>query len=477
MYQDKKVLVAGGTGTIGIPLVKKLIGLGAKVTVVSIDSPEYARMVFGDKINFIKSDLTDLGNCLKLTRGQDFVFNLVGIKGSSGIGETKVASYLVPMLWFQTNLMEASFRNNVSRYLFVSSICGYPQSTKPKKEDSIWDGMPKQNDRIPGLAKRIGEIQGEAYLCEHGWDAVRIVRPSNVYGPFDDFNPKSAQVIPALIRRMIDKENPLKVWGDGSMIRDFIFSEDVADGMLLALEKAPPCLPINLGKGEGCTIKKLAETIAKYVPTPPAIEWDSSKPAVDPVRVLDTERAKELIEFEPKTTLEQGIKKTINWFLNNQELANKNKECFELHQDQGNKSQKANLLYLPTFADLIDQLTIDQIKEVLKPENKDSYAGEMKKIAHDIDMLIEEKQLKLSARMIRIIIALAQLNLHIWNRKDKMQQDSEHYSDLLKLSHQLNGLRNQMKNLILEEAGYKEASARKTNFNTDGLEDWKISIE
>jgi len=139
-------------------------------------------------------------------------------------------------------------------------------------------------------------------------------------------------------------------------------------------------------------------------------------------------------------------------------------------------NEKNDRLYLPTLADLIDQLAIDQIKEVLKPENKKSYAGEMKKISHDIDVLIEEKQLKLSARMIRIIIALAQLNLHIWHHKDKMQQDQERYSDLLKFAHQLNGLRNQMKNLILEETGYKEPSAKKTNFNTDGLDGWEISI-
>jgi len=249
MYKNKKVLVAGGTGTIGISLVRLLKELKAKVTVASIDDPVYSRMVLGNGVRFVKTDLTSLKNCIKVTRGQDYVFNLVGIKGSTGIGETKVASYLVPMLWFQTNLMEASFRNSVSRYLFVSSICAYPQSDKPKTEDILWDGMPKQNDRIPGIAKRVGEIQGEAYMLEHGWDAVRIVRPSNVYGPYDDFNPATAQVIPSLIRRVLDGENPMRVWGDGSAIRDFIYSEDAAYWMLVAMEKAPPCLPINIGSG------------------------------------------------------------------------------------------------------------------------------------------------------------------------------------------------------------------------------------
>jgi GDP-L-fucose synthase len=323
MYNNKKVLVAGGTGTIGIPVVKRLIEAGATVAVISMDSSEYASMLFGDKVIFQQSDLTNMDNCLAVTRGQDYVFNLVGNKGSVGIGETRVADYFVPMLWYQTNLMEASFRNSLSRYLFVSSICGYPQSSAPKQEDTMWDGMPKQNDRFPGLAKRIGEIQGETYLRQYGWDAVRIVRPSNVYGPFDDFNPATAQVIPALISRMINGENPVKVWGDGSAVRDFIFSEELANWLLVALEKAPPCVPINLGSGKGTTIKELAETISQCVPEPPQIEWDKTKPSGDPIRLLSIERAKELLGFRVKTELKEGIKKTVDWYLHHRDLASK----------------------------------------------------------------------------------------------------------------------------------------------------------
>ncbi len=468
MYKDRKVLVAGGTGTIGIPLVKRLIELKANVTVVSMDSVEYSRAVLGDKVFFMRRDLTNFNNCLDATKNQDYVFNLVGIKGSTGIGETKVASYFVPMLRFQTNLMEASFRNGVSRYLFVSSVCAYPQSSLPKEEDCLWNGLPKQNDRIPGLAKRIGEVQGEAYLQEYGWEAVRIVRPSNVYGPFDDFDPATAQVIPALIRRMIDGENPVKVWGDGSAVRDFIFSEEVAYWMLVALEKAPPCVPINLGSGKGTAIKELAETIAQCVSEPPRIEWDTAKPSGDSVRILSMERAKKLIGFQSKTNLKEGIKKTVDWYLGNAELA---------HPKKGYTMRRKERRYLLPLAELIDRLTIDQIKEVLIPENKESCAEEMKKLAHDIDLIIEERELKLSARLIRIIIMLSQMNLHIWYNKDKMQKDPEHYSELLKFAHQLNGIRNQMKNLLLEETGDKEKSAVRTNFDTDGLEGWDISIE
>src|SRR3972149_5038425 len=132
--------------------------------------------------------------------------------------------------------------------------------------------------------------------------------------------------------------------------------------------------------------------------------------------------------------------------------------------------------YLQPCAELVDSLTINQIKEVRLPGQKELFAREMEKIAHDIDLIIEERGLKLSARLIRIIVAMAQMNLHIWHNKDAMQQDPSRYTELLKLAHQLNGVRNQMKNLLLEEVGDKEKSARKTNYNTDGLKGWDISI-
>lgn len=138
-----------------------------------------------------------------------------------------------------------------------------------------------------------------------------------------------------------------------------------------------------------------------------------------------------------------------------------------------NKKRK----FLLPLTELIDRLTIDQIKEVLIPEHKENFAKEMELLCHDIDLIIEEKGLKLSSRHIRIIIAISQMNLHIWLNKDQMQKDPEKYMDLLKFSHQLNGIRNQMKNLLLEETGDREKSAERTNFNVDGLEGWEISIK
>ena len=320
-YRNKNVLVAGGTGTIGIPVVKLLMEKGANITVVSMDPPDYARKVLEPEVRFLQKDLTNFENCMKYTKNMDFVFNLVGIKGSVGIGETKVASYFFPMVLYQTYLMEASFRNSVSRYLFTSSICSYPQLDHPKEEDEIWSGIPKQNDRFPGLLKRIGEIQGLAYLLEHKWEAVRIVRPSNVYGPFDDFNPETAQVIPALVARAIKGENPLKVWGDGTVQRDFIYSNDCAFWLTVALEKAPPCVPINIGSGFPVTIREVTETILKHVPNPPPVEWDTEKPSGDPIRILDLNRAIELLEFKSITPFDIGISSLIEWYLESKDLA------------------------------------------------------------------------------------------------------------------------------------------------------------
>lgn len=320
MYKGKKVLVAGGTGTIGIPLVRMLLEKGSDVTVVSLDTEEYAKSVIGRDVRFKRMDLTQTSNCLSATKDKDYVFNLVGIKGSVGIGETKVASYFVPMLRFQTNLMDAAFKSGVSRYMFVSSVCIYPQASE-HFEDNAWNGMPKQNDRIPGLAKRIGEIQGETYLKEHGWDAVRIIRPSNVYGPFDDFNPATAQVIPSLISRALSGESPLNVWGDGTAIRDFVYSKEVAHWLLKALEKAPPCVPINLGSGIGFSIREVADVVSRLQSPPTEVTWDVSKPMGDPIRIMNMDRAKEYLDFKRIYSLEEGIRETVEWIRKNPELA------------------------------------------------------------------------------------------------------------------------------------------------------------
>lgn len=327
-YCGKKVLVTGGTGTVGAVVVRRLVQYGARVTVVSIDSPERVAQVLDDPSLFVHGDLRDYETCLKLAEGMDYVIHLMAVKGNSQAGVSRVASAFVPFVLCNTNMMEAAFRSGVSRYLYVGSICEYP-ALELRHEDQVWDGPPQANDRYTGIAKRAGEAQAETYLHEHGWDAVRIVRPSNIYGPFDDFDPRTAQVIPALIARMAKAEGPVKIAGDGSAIRDFIFAEDVVQGMLLALAAAPPCVPINLGSGARISIKTVAETIARLMPKPPVLEWDASRAVGDSVRVLDVERARELLGFQAETPLEVGISTTIDWYIKNQEIADRRGK--ELH--------------------------------------------------------------------------------------------------------------------------------------------------
>jgi len=322
-YRGKKVLVAGGTGTIGIPLVKELLKREAVVTTVSLDSNEYVHKVLGSNVSHFQLDLTDMENCLSVVSGQDYVFNLLGRKGSVGIGGTKAASYFYPALVGQTHLMEAAFRHRIERFLYVSSVCGYPNKNTPREEDCWWDGKPTQNDGFIGLVKRIGEIQAETYMKEHQWDAVRIVRPTVVYGPYDNFNSDTGHVIPALICRIIDGENPLVVWGDGSAIRDFIYSKELVRWMLIAMEKAPPCFPINLGSGIGYTIKDLVTTILKVVKKSPIVDWGVNKPVGDLVRILSMDRAKKYLGFELEIELEEGIRRTIDWYCNRKKLNDK----------------------------------------------------------------------------------------------------------------------------------------------------------
>ena len=306
-YKDKNVLVTGGTGLIGMPLVKKLSELGAKLTVVSLDkSPDLDK-----SINFINLDLRSFDNCLKACADQEIVFNLIGVKGSPKMTLENPASFFIPTITFSINMMEAARQSAVQRYLFTSSI-GVYQPADIFNEDEVWSTFPSENDRFAGWAKRMGELQAQAYEIQYKWDKISIVRPANVYGPHDNFDPKNAMVIPSLINRATMGERPLTVWGDGSPIRDFIYSEDVADGMLEVVRQGYN-KPINLGSGTGVSIKEIATSIAKKMPDECEIVWDITKPAGDSKRLMNTDRAQS-IGIQPKISLDQGIESTIQWY-------------------------------------------------------------------------------------------------------------------------------------------------------------------
>jgi len=322
IYKDKKVLVTGGTGLIGIPLVEILIKKGAKVRIVSLDDPSRAH----PQAEFIRADLTRFENCLKACKEMDYVFHLAGIKGSPAMTSEKPASFFVPTILFNTNMMEAARQCGVKRYLFTSTI-GVYSPAEIFYEDDVWKTFPSENDKFAGWAKRMGELQAEAYKIEYGWKDIVIVRPANVYGPYDNFDPANAMVIPSLIKRAIDGENPLMVWGDGTPIRDFIFAKDVARGMLIALERCPG-YPLNLGSGRGYSIKEVVEIIINNLERKPKIIWDTSKPSGDKKRLMDISKARAL-GWKPEILLESGIKEVMDWYKRNKEIVNKRFNVFK----------------------------------------------------------------------------------------------------------------------------------------------------
>ena len=291
-FKDKNILVTGANGMIGRALVKLLEKESPK-NITTADLPEY--------------DLRSRTDCSFLCHGQDYVFHLAGIKGSPQRCMESPASFSVPMIQFNANMIEAAYEENVEWFLYTSSV-GVYHPAEVFIEDDVWSTFPSENDWYAGWAKRIGEMNVEAYMEEYRWNKCSIVRPANVYGPNDNFG-KWSMVVPSLIKKAMENE-VLSVWGDGSPIRDLIYSDDVARGMI-HMVKNKVTEPVNLGSVTGVTIKQIADIVANYFNID--IEWDITKPMGDMKRLMSTERA-ESYGFSPKVSLENGIIKTIQWY-------------------------------------------------------------------------------------------------------------------------------------------------------------------
>jgi GDP-L-fucose synthase len=319
MFENKTVLVTGGAGMIGRQLVDLLLERKAIVHIADIKQPSG----MPTDVIFHKVDLRSYDSCLQVCENIDFVFNLVGIKCSPRVCIEEPASIMGPMLQFNTNMLEAAMKQNVEWYLYTSTV-GVYEPAEVLREDDVWKTQPSKNDWFGGWAKRMGELQCQAYERQYGQGRCSIVRPANVYGPHDTFDPDSAMVIPSLIRKAFTNDK-LEVWGDGSAIRDFIHAKDVARGMMFVVENKIT-EPLNLGSGDEISIKRIAETIAAAANIP--IEWDTSKPTGDARRVFDMSRADKL-GFKPQISIEEGIKNTIEWYLENQDVANTSKDVFK----------------------------------------------------------------------------------------------------------------------------------------------------
>lgn len=313
MFKNKKVLVTGGAGMIGRQLVDLLVEMGAQVIVADLNKPKDLPMGVG----YVKADLRYFDQCERICLGKDYVFNLVGIKCSPKVTMEQPADIMGPMMQFNTNMLEAAMKANVKWYLYTSTVGVYTPA-EVFYEDDVWKGSPSPNDWYGGWAKRMGELQCEAYTKQRGEGICSIVRPANVYGPYDNFDLKNAMVVPSLIRKAHDNE-VLEVWGDGSPIRDFIHARDVARGMIFAVTNKIT-QPLNLGSGNGVTIKELAEIIADYFDKP--IQWSPEKPSGDAKRLFSMERANSY-GFFPEVSIREGVEDTIEWYLNNQDKINK----------------------------------------------------------------------------------------------------------------------------------------------------------
>ncbi len=316
-FKKKKVLIAGGTGMVGQALIPKLLKSGAKIYIVSMDD---RKLVPKGTKKFFQLDLINMNNCLKVTKKMDCVINLLGITGSPKINYSNPGSFMMSNLYCAVNLLYASEKNKVKRYLYTSTYGVYGENSSMKEFD-MWNHFPSINDRFAGWAKRMGELQIEAYKKEFNFKGLHVIRPANIYGPHANFNPKNSMVVASIIRRVLNKENPLKVWGDGKTIRDFIYSDDVADAIIKVINKNIQ-EPVNVGSGKGVTIKKLVHEIVncKNIKSKPNIVFETSKKSGGKVgdrkRVLNTNLAKKY-KINNKTSLSKGLFETIDWYLKN----------------------------------------------------------------------------------------------------------------------------------------------------------------
>ena len=313
MFKNQKVLVTGGAGMIGRQLVNLLIEKEAQVTVADLNEPND----LPSGVKFVKANLLYFDQCQNICQDQDYVFNLVGIKCSPKVTMEQPADIMGPMMQFNTNMLEAAMKANVKWYLYTSTVGVYTPA-EIFYEDDVWKGSPSPNDWYGGWAKRMGELQCEAYKKQYGEGKCSIVRPANVYGSYDNFDLKNAMVVPSLIRKAFEND-VLEVWGDGSPIRDFIHAKDVARGMMFAVENKIT-QPINLGSGNGVTIKEVAEIVANYFNKP--IQWSPEKPSGDAKRLFSMERANSY-GFYPETSIKEGVENTIEWFILNQDKIEK----------------------------------------------------------------------------------------------------------------------------------------------------------
>lgn len=298
-----KILLTGGYGFLGAKVYEQLIRVGAKPG--NISRPRSKQL-----------DLTILRNCKKAVNGKDLVIHLAAKVGGIGLNREKPGTLFYESAAMGIHLIEAARNAKVKKFVQVGTVCSYPKVPPhiPFREDDLWAGYPEETNAPYGLAKKMLLVQLQAYRQEFGFNGIYIL-PTNLYGPGDNFDPKSSHVIPALIKKFIDAikyhQPQVVVWGTGRPTREFLYVDDAARGIVLAVLKYNKQEPINLGSSYEIRIKDLVKLIANLTGFTGKVVWDSSQPDGQPRRKLDTSRAKKEFGFEANMDFEAGLMNMI----------------------------------------------------------------------------------------------------------------------------------------------------------------------
>lgn len=304
----KKILITGAHGFVGRHLVKNLLKK-RKVPKENLFLPTLEEL-----------DLRKWENCQKAVKGQDIVIHLAAKVGGIGLNREIPGEMFYDNAVMGIQLMEAARQVGIEKFVAIGTICAYPKFTPtPFKEEDLWLGYPEETNAPYGLAKKMLLVQAQAYRQQYGFNAIYLL-PVNMYGPGDKFDPRSSHVIAAAIRRIWEAKkegkNYVEFWGTGNPTREFLYVEDGVEGILLATEKYNKPEPVNLGSGIEISIKDLINLICKLMDFKGEIRWDPSKPDGQPRRRLDVSRAEKEFGFKAKTNLEEGLKKTIEYWSN-----------------------------------------------------------------------------------------------------------------------------------------------------------------
>lgn len=315
-WNGKNVLVTGGLGFIGSHMTAKLLESGARVEILdNASNPSSNNEDWVQKnVEIFRGECKDSSAAMRACKGKDVVMNLAAKVAGVAYNQAHKGSMLSENLLIQATMMDAAQKAGVTRFLAVSSAVVYPSDAKvPTPETEGFRGEPEEVNGGYGWAKRVNELLARYYHEEFGMH-VAVVRPYNCYGPGDHFFPAPTHVIPSLIKRVVDGEDPVVVWGSGRQTRAFLYVEDLVRGMMLATEKYAVADPVNLGSDEEVTMKELIAKILRITHGQAKVIYDTSKPDGSPRRNSDNTKAKEKMGFIAETKLEEGLRKTIEWY-------------------------------------------------------------------------------------------------------------------------------------------------------------------